>query len=88
MSAKLALFVLLTTFSFASQLQANSDALQWRINQCIEDNRDEGVSATVVIKYCDCMSRKMPEKELQSITQWESTHKTEEEECSRLAGWN
>lgn len=67
-------------------VSAGSDDVKW-INQCIKDNADEGQSASVVRAYCTCMNNKMSDDETQSITQWEKTHRKEEEACSKQAGW-
>ncbi len=60
--------------------------VQW-INQCIDDNADEGVSKEVVVKYCTCMNNRMDAKETKSITEWEKTHETEANECVDKSGW-
>ena len=33
------------------------------------------------------MNNKMDDNETQSITQWEKTHHTERDACSKAAGW-
>jgi hypothetical protein len=33
------------------------------------------------------MNNKMSNNETQSISTWEKTHKTEQEACSKAAGW-
>ncbi len=67
---------------------ASSDAndIKW-IAKCMEDNKDQGQSAEVVRKYCECMTSKMDESETQSVTQWEKTHPKERKECDEIAGW-
>jgi len=67
-------------------LATSADDAKW-IAQCQQDNKDEKVSAEVVKKYCTCMTNKMPESETRSVTQWEKTHKKEEAECDKEAGW-
>lgn len=68
------------------QAFAGADDTKW-INQCIADNKDQGQTAQTVKTYCTCMNSKMDDNETQSITQWEKTHKKENEECSKKAGW-
>jgi hypothetical protein len=67
-------------------LAATPDDVKW-INQCVQDNKDEGAKAEVVLKYCTCMNNKMSDNETQSITQWEKVHVTERRACDREAGW-
>jgi hypothetical protein len=57
------------------------------INQCLKDNKNEGVKREVVLKYCTCMNSKMINHETASITQWEKTHPAEQRACNREAGW-
>lgn len=64
----------------------NQDDLKW-INQCIQDNRDEGASANVVRAYCVCMNEKMDSSEARSITQWEKSNPSARRACERQAGW-
>ncbi|HEY1838349.1 MAG: hypothetical protein WBQ17_05675 [Rhizomicrobium sp.] len=72
---------------YAGPASANSDDTKW-INKCVSDNADQGQSATVIKTYCTCMNNKMSDNETQSITEWEKTHKTEADACSKEAGWN
>ncbi len=67
-------------------LAATTDDVKW-INQCVEDNKNEGAKKEVVLKYCTCMNNKMDDNETRSITQWEKTHKKEQAACSKEAGW-
>src|SRR3977135_4497376 len=48
----------------------SADDTKW-ITVCVDDNKDEGQSAPVVLKYCTCMNNKMSNNETRSITQWE-----------------
>jgi len=59
---------------------------QW-IARCITDNKDEGQTQQVVAAYCTCMVSLMPESEERTVTQWEKTHKREENLCGARAGW-
>lgn len=77
-----ALSALVSGCAFAS---AQDDAT-W-IAQCVADNKDEGASRAVVQYYCECMNDKMSEDEMQSITQWETTHPQAMHACERAAGW-
>jgi hypothetical protein len=65
---------------------ANADDAKW-IAQCVTDNKDEGVSAEIIAKYCTCMDNKMPDSETRSITQWEKTHVHERKACDKESGW-
>ncbi|MDQ6701635.1 MAG: hypothetical protein M3Z96_00225 [Pseudomonadota bacterium] len=57
-----------------------------RIKTCVDDNKAEGQTATVVAAYCSCMSKKMSDSETQSITTWENSHSREQTACSEEAG--
>jgi len=65
---------------------ADADDAKW-VAQCVSDNKDEKAAVEVITKYCACMNNKMSSNETQSITQWEKTHVTEQEACSKQAGW-
>lgn len=65
---------------------ADADDTKW-VAQCVSDNKDEKAAVEVISKYCTCMNSKMSSNETQSITQWEKTHVTEQEACSKQAGW-
>ena len=65
---------------------AGSDDAKW-VAKCVSDNKDEKAAVEVITKYCTCMNNKMSDNETQSITQWEKTHVTEQEACSKQAGW-
>lgn len=64
----------------------NADDLKW-VNQCIDDNKNEGATQAVVRKYCICMNEKMDNTETRSITQWEKANPRARDACSREAGW-
>ena len=84
----IAIALLLTASALAPRptLAATTDDVKW-INQCVDDNKNEGAKKDVVLKYCTCMNNKMSDNETQSITQWEKTHKAEQAACSKAAGW-
>jgi len=84
--AAAALFLAASSYAAKPALAATTDDVKW-INQCVNDNKDEGAKKEVVLKYCTCMNNKMSDNETQSITQWEKTHKTEQAACSKAAGW-
>ena len=63
-----------------------ADDYKW-VAKCIEDNKDQGQTAEVVKKYCECMNSKMDANESQSVTQWEKSHPQERKECDQKAGW-
>jgi len=80
------LVFLLVCATTSSAAFANTDDMKW-VGQCLIDNKDEGQSAEVIKKYCECMNDKMSEEETKTITQWEKTHPKEEKECDDKAGW-
>lgn len=57
------------------------------VNQCLLDNKDAKVAASVVNAYCVCMNDQMSENETKSITQWEKENPTERKMCEAKAGW-
>lgn len=77
---------LVVIFGLAGAAKADSDDIKW-IAQCMKDNQDAKVDASVVQKYCSCMNNKMSSNETQSITQWEKTHVAERKACDKEAGW-
>jgi hypothetical protein len=84
--ATIALLVVGCFIASKAGLAATADDVKW-INQCVQDNKNEGAKEAVVLKYCTCMNNKMDNNETKSITQWEKTHVTEQRACSREAGW-
>lgn len=66
--------------------RADSDDIKW-IAQCMKDNQDAKVDASVIQKYCSCMNDKMSSNETKSITEWEKTHVAERKACDKEAGW-
>ena len=44
-----------------------ADDIKW-INECVQDNKDEGAKEDVVLKYCTCMNGKMDDNEKASIS--------------------
>ena len=85
-SISFALLLGLSAFASNAALAATTDDVKW-INQCVEDNKNEGAKKEVVLKYCTCMNNKMDDNETRSITQWEKTHESEAKACSKAAGW-
>jgi len=65
---------------------ADADDVKW-IAQCLKDNQDAKVDASVIQKYCSCMNDKMSSNETKSITEWEKTHVAERKACDKEAGW-
>ena len=63
-----------------------ADDTKW-INQCVQDNKDEGAKEEVVLKYCTCMNDKMDDDEDASISEWEKSHPEERKICDKEAGW-
>ncbi len=85
-------FVLIILFSGPvmvkdSLASSTSDDIQW-IAECMRDKRNQGQSAEVVRKYCECMVSKMDDDETQSVTEWEKFHPQERKTCDKKAGWN
>ena len=80
------LFVAASAYAVKPALAATTDDVKW-INQCVDDNKNEGAKKDVILKYCTCMNNKMSDNETRSITQWEKTHKAEQAACSKAAGW-
>lgn len=66
--------------------QQSSDDVKW-ITECVNDNKDEGQTAPVILGYCTCMNNKMSSNETRSITQWEKANPRAMEACARQAGW-
>ena len=66
--------------------QSDPEDAKW-IAKCIEDNKDQGQTAEVIKKYCECMVSKMADDESQSVTQWEKTHPESRKECDKASGW-
>ena len=64
-----------------------ADDKKW-INQCLSDNKDAKVSASVVSAYCTCMNNKMSDNETRSITQWEKANPNARRACERESGWD
>lgn len=65
----------------------SADDRKW-VAQCLSDNQDAKVSASVVSTYCVCMNNKMSDSETRSITQWEKANPNARRACEREAGWN
>lgn len=82
----LALFIAASALSASTAYAATADDVKW-INQCVEDNKNEGAKKEVVLKYCTCMNNKMDNNETRSITQWEKANPREQAACSKEAGW-
>ncbi len=78
--------LLVGTVIGSAAAMANADDTKW-IAQCITDNSDAKVDASVVTKYCTCMNDKMSDNETRTITQWEKTHPKEEAQCDKESGW-
>jgi hypothetical protein len=76
---------LVTTFAMPANAAGAYDK-EWT-DRCIRDNKDEGQTAQVVAAYCACMVNLMPESETRSVTAWEKSHKREENQCGKQAGW-
>ena len=88
MSHKAALLILAASLlaSTAAVADTTEDDVKW-INQCLADNKKEGVTEDVVRKYCVCMNNAMADSETKSITEWEKSHPDETKACDKEAGW-
>lgn len=82
----LAVVGMLSAFAIAPVF-ADQDDATW-VAKCVRDNKDQGQSVETLTTYCTCMNGKMSSSETQSISSWEKTHKAENDECSKKAGWN
>jgi hypothetical protein len=76
-SAVVMAFALVILFSGPAMVKdslasSTSDDIQW-IARCMSDNRNQGQSAEVIRKYCECMVSKMDDDETQSVTEWENS---------------
>ena len=77
---------LVAILGMSSAARADSDDVKW-IAQCLKDNQDAKVDASIIQKYCSCMNNKMSSNETQSISQWEKTHVAERAACDKESGW-
>lgn len=66
--------------------RADADDAKW-IKQCVEDNKAEKQTPETIAAYCACMTAKMSSSDTQTVSQWEKTHKKEEEACGKQSGW-
>jgi hypothetical protein len=82
----LAIAALTMVAATPARAQQSSDDVKW-IKVCVNDNKDEGQAAPVVLTYCTCMNNKMSNNETRSITQWEKANPRASEACGREAGW-
>jgi hypothetical protein len=64
----------------------NADDAKW-VKRCVDDNKDEKQTPAVVASYCACMVALMDNNETASVSQWEKTHKAEENKCGKQSGW-
>jgi len=77
---------LVVLFGLAGAARADTDDVKW-IAQCLKDNQEAKVDASIIQKYCSCMNDKMSSNESQSISQWEKTHVAERAACDKESGW-
>lgn len=68
-------------------LAQSADDKKW-VNQCLSDNKDAKVAASIVAAYCTCMNSKMSDNETRSITQWEKANPNARKACEQQSGWN
>jgi len=81
-----ALILVLAMVTSVAAFAQTADDTKW-INQCAQDNKDQGAKEDVVLKYCTCMNGKMDDNENASITVWEKSHPDERKACEKEAGW-
>jgi hypothetical protein len=77
---------LVAFLGLAGAARADSDDVKW-VAQCLKDNQEAKVDASIIQKYCSCMNDKMSSNETQSISQWEKTHVAERQACDKESGW-
>lgn len=87
-ASALVLFFSGLTMAAESLTSSGSDDIKFRIAECIADNKDQGQSAELVRKYCECMISKMDRNEKQSVSEWEETHPRERKKCDEVANWD
>lgn len=88
MKLKLLAPLLVGGICFASTVFAQTaDDKKW-IRQCLADNQEAKVAASVVSSYCTCMNNKMSDNETRSITQWEKANPGARKACEQESGWN
>ena len=85
MPFKSAAIIIVVTMAVPAFAQT-ADDIKW-INECVQDNKDEGAKEDVVLKYCTCMNDKMDDNENASISEWEKSHPDERKICEKEAGW-
>jgi hypothetical protein len=78
--------LMLAMIASAPALATTADDTAW-INQCVQDNKDEGAKEEIVLKYCTCMNEQMDDNENASISEWEVSHPDERKACEKAAGW-
>lgn len=83
---QLKFLVVLVMIASGPALAATADDTAW-INQCTQDNKDEGAKEDVVLKYCTCMNEQMDDNENASVSEWEKSHPDERKTCEKEAGW-
>lgn len=82
----ISMLAIAASFAISSAAFADADDTKW-IEKCMADNVSEKQTTETVKIYCECMNDKMSSSETKSISEWEKTHKAEEQECSKKAGW-
>jgi hypothetical protein len=78
--------LMLAMIASAPALATTADDVAW-INQCVQDNKEEGAKEEVVLKYCTCMNEQMDDNENAPISEWEKSHPDERKTCEKEAGW-
>ena len=84
--AATALLLAASSYAMTPAVAATTDDVKW-INQCVEDNKNEGAKKEVVLKYCTCMNNKMSDNETRSVSVWELANPTAKAACDRQSGW-
>jgi len=78
--------LMLAMIASAPALATTADDVAW-IDQCVQDNKEEGAKEEVILKYCTCMNEQMDDNENASISEWEKSHPDERKTCEKEAGW-
>jgi hypothetical protein len=87
MNKVLAVFSITLLILVSGQAFATPEEDAAWVAQCEKDNAKEGAPEGAVTRYCNCMNQKMGETDKKSITEWESSHQTEIQQCDAEAGW-
>ncbi len=57
------------------------------MKKCKDMQSDQGQTADVVNKWCECVWEKMPDSAAGSLDSWAKSNKAADEACAAKAGW-